>query len=203
MGSLPNKILSVREQIADVLRSDIISGELEPNTKLNEQQLAERFGTSRGPIRDVLIKLTKEGLLVSKDNVGSSVSSPLTPELQKLSIEIRRKIEEHAVKQLENNISEADLARMDAIIDKMQEHFDKEEFTELTKTDIEFHKYFVGLAGGEDLTNLWYPVVLRMRMNYQRIRNSQTLVDEHRHIVDALRKNDLKLAISSIRKNIK
>ncbi|QHJ10004.1 HTH-type transcriptional repressor RspR [Paraglaciecola mesophila] len=198
-----NKILSVREQIADVLRSDIISGELEPNTKLNEQQLAERFGTSRGPIRDVLIKLTKEGLLVSKDNVGSSVSSPLTPELQKLSIDIRRKIEEHAVKQLENNISEADLARMDAIIDKMQEHFDKEEFTELTKTDIEFHKYFVGLAGGEDLTNLWYPVVLRMRMNYQRIRNSQTLVDEHRHIVDALRQNDLKLAISSIRKNIK
>ncbi|WP_339900279.1 GntR family transcriptional regulator [Paraglaciecola polaris] len=198
-----NKILSVREQIADVLRSDIISGELEPNSKLNEQQLAERFGTSRGPIRDVLIKLTKEGLLVSKDNVGSSVSSPLTSELQKLSIDIRRKIEEHAVKQLENNISEADLACMDAIIDKMQEHFDKEEFTELTKTDIEFHKYFVGLAGGEDLTNLWYPVVLRMRMNYQRIRNSQTLVDEHRHIVDALRKNDLKLAISSIRKNIK
>ena len=92
---------------------------------------------------------------------------------------------------------------MDGIIDRMQEHFDKEEFTDLTKTDIEFHKYFVGLAGGEDLTNLWYPVVLRMRMNYQRIRNSQTLVDEHRHIVDALRKNDLKLAISSIRKNIK
>ncbi|WP_166425962.1 GntR family transcriptional regulator [Paraglaciecola sp. 20A4] len=198
-----NKILSVREQIADVLRSDIISGELEPNTKLNEQQLAERFGTSRGPIRDVLIKLTKEGLLVSKDNVGSSVSSPLTPELQKLSIDIRRKIEEYAVKHLENNISDEDLAQMDAIIDKMQEHFDKEEFTELTKTDIEFHKYFVGLAGGEDLTNLWYPVVLRMRMNYQRIRNSQTLVDEHRHIVDALRKNDSKLAISGIRKNIK
>ena len=198
-----NKILSVREQIADVLRSDVISGELEPNTKLNEQQLAERFGTSRGPLRDVLIKLTKEGLLVSKDNVGSSVSSPLTPELQKLSIDIRRKIEEYAVKHLENNISDEDLAQMDAIIDKMQEHFDKEEFTELTKTDIEFHKYFVGLAGGEDLTNLWYPVVLRMRMNYQRIRNSQTLVDEHRHIVDALRKNDSKLAISGIRKNIK
>jgi len=131
-----NKILSVREQIADVLRSDIISGELEPNTKLNEQQLAERFGTSRGPIRDVLIKLTKEGLLVSKDNVGSSVSSPLTPELQKLSIDIRRKIEEHAVKQLENNISEADLARMDGIIDRMQEHFDKEEFTDLTKSRV-------------------------------------------------------------------
>lgn len=198
-----NKILSVREQIADVLRSDIISGALEPNTKLNEQQLAQRFGTSRGPIRDVLIKLAKEGLLVSKDNVGSSVSAPLSPALQKLSIDIRRKIEEFAAKQLENNISIVDLDRLDGIIERMQGHFDKEEFTELTKTDIEFHKYFIDLAGGDDLVNLWYPVVLRMRMNYQRISNSQKLVDEHKDIVNAFRNNDIKLAVSSIRKNIK
>ncbi len=198
-----SRIMSIREQIADVLRSDIISGELEPNTKLNEQLLAKRFGTSRGPIRDVLIKLTKEGLLVSKDNVGSSVSSPLSSGLQKLSVDIRRKIEEYAAKQLENNISEQDLDNMDAIIEKMQDHFDKEEFTELTKTDIEFHKYFVGLAGGDDLVNLWYPVVLRMRMNYQRIGSSQKLVDEHKHIVDALRQNNAKEAVASIRKNIK
>lgn len=198
-----NRIMSIREQIADVLRSDIISGELGPNTKLNEQLLAKRFGTSRGPIRDVLIKLTKEGLLVSKDNVGSSVSSPLSSGLQKLSIDIRRKIEEYAAKQLENIISEQDLDNMDAIIDRMQEHFDKQEFTELTKTDIEFHRYFVHLAGGDDLINLWYPVVLRMRMNYQRIGSSQKLVDEHKHIVDALRQNNQKEAISSIRKNIK
>nr|WP_231884996.1 GntR family transcriptional regulator [Alteromonas stellipolaris] len=73
---MKNKILSVRDQIADVLRSDIISGELASNTKLNEIQLAERFEVSRGPIRDVILKLTKEGLLISKSNVGASVNSP-------------------------------------------------------------------------------------------------------------------------------
>lgn len=198
-----NKIVSVREQIADVIRSDIISGELKPNTKLNEHQLAERFGVSRGPIRDVLLKLTKEGLLVSKNNVGSSVSSPLSSQLQKLSIDIRRRIEEFAIKQLADKISEDDLNALDAIIATMQEHFDKEQFTELTKADIAFHQYYVELAGGEDLVNLWYPIVLRMRMNYQRIDSSQDLVDEHKDIVEALRQGDTKAAIAAIRKNIK
>ena len=200
---MKNKILSVRDQIADVLRSDIISGELKPNTKLNEQQLAERFGTSRGPIRDVLLKLTKEGLLVSKNNVGSSVSAPLSPDMQKLSIKIRRTIEEFAINHVIGSLSEKDFAALDRLIDSMQELFEKEEFTELTKTDVEFHQYFVAKAGGDDLVNLWYPIVMRMRMNYQRINTSQALVDEHRSIVEALRQEDAKSAIAAIRHNIK
>lgn len=197
------KILSVRDQIADVLRSDIISGELAPNTKLNEIQLAERFGVSRGPIRDVILKLTKEGLLVSKNNVGASVNSPLSPELQKLSIDLRKKIEEFAVKAVIETISSDQLNEMDGIIDVMHEHFEKQEYTELTKADIAFHQYFIELAGGENLINLWYPIVIRMRMNYQRIKTSSTLVDEHRDIVNAMRERNVKDAINAIRKNIK
>ncbi|WAJ72309.1 GntR family transcriptional regulator [Catenovulum adriaticum] len=203
MNNKVNKIVPVREQIADALRSDIISGELTSNTKLNEQQLAERFGVSRGPIRDVLLKLTKEGLLVSRNNVGSSVSSPLSAEMQKLNVDIRRKIEEFAIKNVVTKITDKHVQELESIIERMQDHFDREEFTELTKTDVEFHQYLVELAGGEDLTNIWYPIVMRMRMNYKRIKTSQALVDEHKHIVDGLRKQDVKEAIASLRKNIK
>lgn len=203
MNNKVNKIVPVREQIADALRSDIISGELASNTKLNEQQLAERFGVSRGPIRDVLLKLTKEGLLVSRNNVGSSVSSPLSAEMQKLNVDIRRKIEEFAIKNVVSKITDKHVQALEAIIERMQDHFDREEFTELTKTDVEFHQYLVELAGGEDLTNIWYPIVMRMRMNYKRIKTSQALVDEHKHIVDGLRKQDVKEAIAALRKNIK
>ncbi|ALM91931.1 MULTISPECIES: GntR family transcriptional regulator [Alteromonas] len=197
------KILSVRDQIADLIRSDIISGELAPNTKLNEIQLADRFDVSRGPIRDVILKLTKEGLLVSKNNVGASVNTPLPSELQKLSIDLRKKIEEYAAKQLAGNLTPEQLANMDKLIDNMQEHFERDEYTELTKADIAFHEYFVELAGGESLLNLWYPIVIRMRMNYQRIKSSNKLVDEHRDIVNAFREGDAKGAIVAIRKNIK
>lgn len=200
---MKNKILSVREQIADVLRSDIISGTLKPNTKLNEHQLASRFGTSRGPIRDVLLKLTKEGLLVSKNNVGSSVSSPLSPQMQKLSIKIRRTIEEFAINEVAGSLEESDFAALDSMVDYMQSLFEKEEFTDLTKADIAFHQYIVEKAGGDDLVNLWYPIVMRMRMNYQRIRTSQALVDEHRNIIEALKDENNKAAIIALKKNIK
>ncbi|EWH10972.1 GntR family transcriptional regulator [Catenovulum agarivorans DS-2] len=203
MNTRANKIIPVREQIADALRSDIISGALKPHTKLNEQSLAERFGVSRGPIRDVLLKLTKEGLLVSRSNIGSSVNSPLPTEMQKLAINLRRKIEEYAVKQAMLSINERQLAELEEIIDRMQMYFDKQEFTEVTKTDIEFHQYLVELAGGEDLTNIWYPIVMRMRMNYKRIKSSSHLVDEHRLILNAMRNNDMASLTAAMRKNIK
>ncbi|CAB9493648.1 GntR family transcriptional regulator [Alteromonas macleodii] len=170
---------------------------------LREIQLAERFGVSRGPIRDVILKLTKEGLLISKNNVGASVNNPLPAALQKLSIDMRKKIEEFAAKEIIGLISKEQLAEMDKLIAIMQEHFEKQEYTELTKADIAFHQYFVELAGGEDLLNLWYPIVIRMRMNYQRIKTSDKLVEEHRDIVDAFKNGDVKQAVAAIRKNIK
>ncbi|MEM1144808.1 MAG: GntR family transcriptional regulator, partial [Pseudomonadota bacterium] len=106
---LPNaKIVPIRDQIADQLRSDIISGELAPGDKLNEQALATRFGVSRGPIRDVILRLTKEGLLVTRNNVGASVAEMLSAELQQLMIDLRRRIESHAFRMVISKLNEED-----------------------------------------------------------------------------------------------
>ncbi|WP_066965714.1 GntR family transcriptional regulator [Microbulbifer sp. Q7] len=197
------KIIPVREQIADQLRSDIISGELAPTTKLNEQQLANRFGVSRGPVRDVLLQLTKEGLLVAKNNCGVSVNSVLDPSMQELMIDIRRRIEVFAISQLKGKLSEMDFAELEDILDRLQDAFDAQEFNEVTKADIDFHRYLVQAAGGDELTNLWYPIVLRMRMNYKRISQPKDCVDEHRAILDALRANKINVATTALRANIK
>lgn len=197
------KIVPIRDQIADQLRSDIISGDLAPDTKLNEQQLANRFGVSRGPIRDVLLQLTKEGLLVTKSNVGASVNKMLDSSMQQLMVDIRRRIEFHAVKRLKDKMTDEDFAALDAILGRFKESFEKEDFTEVTKADIAFHRYLVEKAGGQELVNLWYPVVLRMRMNYKRIDTPTDGVAEHRAIIDALRSGQTKDAIAALRANIR
>lgn len=199
----PPKILSVKDQIADQLRSDIISGELAPNTKLNEKQLAERFGLSRGPIRDVILQLTKEGLLISKNNCGASVNSMLDPSLQKLIIDLRRKIEVYAIDKLKGQLTQDDFKELDNILDELQAAFDREDFTEVTKVDISFHNYLIYKAGGDELVNIWYPYVMRMRLNYKRITSSNECVDEHRVILDALRADDMSTASKAIKANIK
>ena len=67
-------IRSIREQIAEHIRSDIFSGKLDEGEQLRETPLAERFGVSRGPIRDVLLQLSQEGLLISKPNKISAIN---------------------------------------------------------------------------------------------------------------------------------
>ena len=197
------KIVPIRDQIADQLRSDIISGELPPGAKLNEQSLATRFGVSRGPIRDVLLQLTKEGLLVTKSNVGASVNDMLSPKLQKLMIDIRRRIEGYAVRQLKNQLTDEDFETLDYLLERFKTAFEQGNFTEVTKADIEFHKFLVEKSGGQELVNLWYPVVLRMRMNYKRIDTPTDGVAEHQAIIDALRNNDVKLAAKALKLNIR
>ncbi|XQW83457.1 GntR family transcriptional regulator [Thalassotalea piscium] len=202
-GKRPTKILSVKDQIADQLRSDIISGELAPNTKLNEKELAERFGLSRGPIRDVILQLTKEGLLISKNNCGASVNSLLDPKLQKLMINLRRSIEVFAIDQLKDSLTEEDFQDLENILTELQAAFDNEDYTEVTKVDISFHNYLIYKAGGDELVNIWYPYVMRMRLNYKRITKSSECVDEHRLILDALKSGDIAKASKAIKANIK
>lgn len=198
-----NKIIPVREQIADQIRSDIIAGSLEPGRKLNEQQLAERFGVSRGPIRDVLLQLAQEGLVVSKSNVGSFVNDQLDPKVQSLMVDIRRRIEEHSLKMLKGRHEEIDFDYLESVITRITESFKAKDFTQVTKADIEFHYYLVNLAGGEDLSNIWQSVVLRMRMNYQRVDSARDCEDEHRAIIECLRNEDYKGATLALRENIR
>lgn len=199
----PKKIIPIRDQITDQIRSDIIAGDLAPNSKLNEQSLASRFGVSRGPIRDVLLQLTKEGLLVAKSNCGVSVNSALTSGLQQLMMDIRTRIEIYAIENLKDKLTEQDFAALEDILGQFQSAFDNEQYTEVTKADIEFHRYLVERAGGEELVNLWRPNVMRMRMNYKRISLPEESVDEHKAILEALRSGNIDQAITALKANIR
>jgi DNA-binding GntR family transcriptional regulator len=64
-------------QIADVIRRDILYGRLAAGTHVGQQILCERFNTSRMPVRDALRQLTTQGFLVD-DGHGHSLVAPLT-----------------------------------------------------------------------------------------------------------------------------
>ena len=68
---------TMREQIADRIRSDVLSGRIESGTSLREIPLAKQYGVSRAPVRDALLQLTQEGLLEAKPNCGVRVSPPI------------------------------------------------------------------------------------------------------------------------------
>jgi DNA-binding GntR family transcriptional regulator len=69
-------------QIAEAIRREIIFGRMTPGTKLGQQQVCERFGTSRMPVRDALRQLTYEGFLVSDGGRHSVVAKMNAREIE-------------------------------------------------------------------------------------------------------------------------
>jgi DNA-binding GntR family transcriptional regulator len=63
-------------QIAEAIRDDIVYGRLKPGAKLAQQQVCDRFGTSRMPVRDALRQLVYEGFLIAAGS-GRCVVAPL------------------------------------------------------------------------------------------------------------------------------
>ena len=52
---LPLETRTLRENVTDLIRRAIIEGRLEADSELNQAQLAERLGISRGPVREALL----------------------------------------------------------------------------------------------------------------------------------------------------
>ena len=59
--------MSLQETVLMQLRDWILSGEFEPGQRLAEQQLAERLGASRTPVRAALVTLEQEGLVEANE----------------------------------------------------------------------------------------------------------------------------------------
>ena len=62
-------------RVHDALRAAILEGEIAPGARLRAEALAERFGTSRTPIREALLMLEREGLVSVEPHRGAIVRS--------------------------------------------------------------------------------------------------------------------------------
>ena len=84
---------TLQEQIAHHLRHDLLTGRFEPGAPLRETEIAERFGISRGPIRDALRELAQSGLVVFEPNQGIRVAERIDTRVRPFLLELRADIE--------------------------------------------------------------------------------------------------------------
>jgi DNA-binding GntR family transcriptional regulator len=68
------KRLSTAEQVAAEIRAILLRGEVPPNTKFPEQELARRFGVSRNTMREALMILRSQGLIRHQLHRGAVVA---------------------------------------------------------------------------------------------------------------------------------
>jgi len=93
------KIKGLRQTITEHIRAQIISGELAPGQRLNEAGLSEMFEVSRSPLREALLVLEREDLVVSIPRKGTYVTL-LSEENMRMIYQVVEMVELYALDQL-------------------------------------------------------------------------------------------------------
>ncbi len=109
------QVQSVADQVYEVLRERIASGEIERGSRLHQEDLATEFGVSRTPVREALRRLAAEGLVDLFANRGARVATA-TDEQLRSSYETRLVVEPGAARVAAERKLEAPLALMKAAI---------------------------------------------------------------------------------------
>lgn len=200
-------IRSTREQITDLLRDEILCGRLVEGDRLSEGKLAERFGVSRGPIRESLVQLTQEGLLVAKPNCGVKVAPSATDDVRDLLVPIRKSIETYALKLIFDELTEADFRQWEETLQRLERACRERDGNAIVQNDIAFHRLILMRAGQADLLTIWQLLVARIRNHFQREltdRSSDLLSThrDHRELLAAFRSGDKKTAVRALEKHI-
>ena len=194
-------IRSIREQIADTLRAEVLAGTWDNDTPVREQSLADRFGVSRGPIRDVLMQLSQEGVLVYQQNKGVKVSCPPKEAERQLLQSIRLQTEVHCLEQGMNRFTIEDDAQLDLILEDLARACDTRDWGLIADRDLALHRYIIRRAS-QELETVWQSITSRLFMDYSRIQDLSEVVAEHEAIVNAIHDRDLAKAEVALNGNI-
>ncbi|MEV0329689.1 GntR family transcriptional regulator [Micromonospora echinospora] len=149
----PIRVESLGEKLAGELRRRIIVGDVPAGTRLVEEELAESFRVSRGPVRDAIRILRAEGLVTGtgRNVVTLSLSVADIDELMAL----RESFELLAVERAMDTNRDDLTGRLAAALVEMDAAADARDATAFTTADIRFHSSFFEAAGLTRLDVLW------------------------------------------------
>lgn len=179
-------------RIAAQLREAILLDEHAPGTRIRQEDLADRHGASRLPVREALRMLEAEGLVTLVANTGAWVSTLCLAECQEM-YQIRERIEPLLLRYTMPGLDDNAVDALQVLADTMERSPDVEQFLQL---DREFHLSCYAadptLILGEEVLRLWNRTQ-HYRRAFTRMFHSngdRSVHHEHQLLVSALRRQD-------------
>lgn len=189
-----DRIESLADAVYETLHRQIVTGHYRPNQRLVETAIAAELGGSRTPVREALLRLTKDGLAV-RTSQGLTVREFTLVEIREI-YEVRAALEGFAARLAASRASDDQLRDMQLKHERVAhtahtEHIDR---VELVEANADFHNAVVEAAGNSRLSgfstrNLAY----FFNTEIAALSNEHTLhcsIDEHTAIMAALTARD-------------
>lgn len=153
LGIASRRVLA--DVVTDDLRDAIVSHELEPGRRLAEDDLAAQMGVSRGPVREALMRLEREGLVFIERHKGARIASWNKHDLEEI-YSLRSVLEELALEWACRNATSADIAAMEEIMRHYRSLSEKQRTPkEVSRIDLDFHTALFKAAHHDRLFRAW------------------------------------------------
>jgi DNA-binding GntR family transcriptional regulator len=183
----------LREIVYDQLKQQILTGEINPGTRMMEVDLARDMGVSRTPIREAIRKLEKEGLVIIEPRRGAYVSDISVKDMVDTLV-VREDLEGLAGLLAAETISREEVEELDQITTRYSDAIAAGDTANIIHFDEMFHRRIVELTGNQTLIQLFGSVqeqALRFRyLYYDDFSRYENMPVEHRNIVEAIRSGD-------------
>jgi DNA-binding GntR family transcriptional regulator len=184
--------LPIADQIAESIRDMIVAGDLNPGDRIVESRLARQIGVGQPTVREALVALEHQGLVVRKANQGCVVTSLTRNEISQI-LRIRGELETLAVELATEAAADSDVEKLQDLTERMKgaaRARDPQQFFEL---DLQFHEVLWGMSGNSLLPRLLSQTLVPL-LAFLFIRNLRRHLDidmmesaeAHVHIVKAI-----------------
>jgi len=194
---------SLKDQITDIIRAQIISGKILPSTKIVERDVATWLGVSRAPARDALLELEKEGLLESRPS-GRYVIELSRKDIQNL-YNVRLALETLAVELATLNLSDANSEKLQKALLVMRDAVEKQDRDAFHQADINLHRTIWEQADNPHLVKMLNNMLGPIFMFIANPVKKYNIYDSHHYhetLVESMKLGDVEAAKDCIKRHM-
>src|SRR5437764_4135344 len=112
---------TLRDWVFECLRTSIVAGDLAPGQRIVEADLAKQLEVSKSPVREAILQLKQDGLVIDAPKGRGVVVAPLKPSDVREIYAVREALETLAVRLLAENPRPERLAAVRLIVDRMRQ----------------------------------------------------------------------------------
>jgi DNA-binding GntR family transcriptional regulator len=196
---------TLKDNVTDLIRQAIIEGRLPAGSELNQAQIAEELGISRGPLREAMGQLEQEGLISSIPYKGVVITS-LSPHYVQELYSLRSVLESFAVTRAIAYATPKDIQTLKKYVKEMRQAAKEKDHLKLVEIDLAFHRLIVDMAQHDLLKKSWIPMEMGVkRCLYARHQIYQSLdevVGSHPSLIEAIQTKNVEDATRIVQQHI-
>lgn len=191
-------------QVYEIVKRQILSGQLKSGQRIPENGIAQSLGVSRSPVREAMRMLEQDQLILSTP--GGLIVNPLDAETVLEIYECRILLESYAARQGVETLSDADIEQLAQYVEQSMQYHREQDFARVIDSNTRFHEALNNCCTNQSLRRMMERShdlsLLARAQEFACYKRDDSYLREHMAVVDALRLRDARLVEDRMREHI-